>query len=96
MSDRPRRSIRQPPRYQDDAPTPATAVVSRAKRKAQHADPADQLRFLLQSPKSALTTTHISVRRPSLWSHNCDLLLQTLFGQTSRSIDFVSLGSHKR
>lgn len=62
MSDRPRRSTRQPPKYQNVAPAPTTTVVSRQKRKAQDADPVDQLRFLLQNPKSVLTTMDISVR----------------------------------
>ena len=60
MSDQPRRSARstrQPPRYEPDPP-----VVSRQKRKAQDVDPAEQLRFLLQNPKSTLTTMDISVR----------------------------------
>jgi hypothetical protein len=68
MSDRPRRSVRQPPRYQQLSPP-----APRTKRKAQDVDPADQLHYLLQNPKSALTTIDISVRWPS---HNCGHSLQ--------------------
>lgn len=65
MGDRPRRSIRQPTRVpviqteqstSDDPPRPA-------KRKlAEAIDPQTQLRNILESPKSILTTMDISVR----------------------------------
>lgn len=70
MLDRPRRSTRQPPRYQlIDSPP----VVTRPKRKAQDTDPVEQLRFLLQNPKSVLTTIDISVS----WPSDCDLRLSS-------------------
>ncbi|KAF8227463.1 hypothetical protein L208DRAFT_1405411 [Tricholoma matsutake] len=72
MSDRPRRSTRQPHKYQEFAL--ATTVVTRPKRKAKDADPVDQLRFLLQNRKSPLTTMDISVRWTSISTGhtNCD------------------------
>ncbi|GLB42765.1 putative asx homology domain containing protein [Lyophyllum shimeji] len=41
-------------------PASATSTPTRPKRKTQHADPADQLRFLLSNPKSELTSMDIS------------------------------------
>ncbi|KAF9466702.1 Asx homology domain-containing protein [Collybia nuda] len=56
MSDRPRRSTRQPAKFQEPSP-----IVARPKRKAQDADkPVNILHQLLKSPKSALTNIDIS------------------------------------
>lgn len=60
MSERPRRSTRAPARtIEVKEPT----SPSRAKRKAPDVDHAEQLRFMLENPKSALTTMDISVRQ---------------------------------
>lgn len=59
MSERPQRTRRQPAKLSQT--TAAEPVVPR-KRKAQD-DPAERLKFLLQSPKSQLTTMDIAVRR---------------------------------
>ncbi|TFK35838.1 hypothetical protein BDQ12DRAFT_611005 [Crucibulum laeve] len=58
MADRPRRSTRQTKAPISEPLTGPTAP--RAKRKAQETDPADQLHFLLQNPKSHLTKVDIS------------------------------------
>jgi len=58
MSERPRRTTRAPAKTPLELSTPS----KRAKRKAvEVVDPAESLRVLLQSPKSVLTTTNISV-----------------------------------
>ena len=58
MSERPRRTTRAPAK----TPLELTTPSKRVKRKAAEVvDPAESLRVLLQSPKSLLTTTNISV-----------------------------------
>ena len=58
MSERPRRTTRAPAK----TPLELTTPSKRVKRKAvEVVDPAESLRVLLQSPKSLLTTTNISV-----------------------------------
>lgn len=84
MSERPRRSARQPPRYQQLSPPPATPISARTKRKAQDVDPADQLHYLLQDPKSTLTTIDITVRWPSISS-----------GHTTAIVLLVKLGAQQ-
>jgi len=56
MTDRPRRSTRPPAKILENK-----TVTTRPKRKLQGMDPTDQLQFLLQNPKSALTSMDISV-----------------------------------
>ncbi|EAU83430.1 hypothetical protein CC1G_12333 [Coprinopsis cinerea okayama7 len=57
MSDRPRRSTRQAAR---PVPVASTSSPSRPKRVSQPIEPAEQLRILLESPKSILTKVDVA------------------------------------